>query len=244
MATAQCDGAVLLLVLGGCLAGACAPYANLAVAAAARARCAPEDVVLSDVEVHNGYREWAMACKDEIWRCGGSSVGNATCERVASPLAATESKKPPPEASPRAPTWVSYESESCGVRVEFPGEPVTARADVPTKGGRAPVETSTFEQAGASGAMAVICATLGATDATQAALIDAGRDGMLGGIDARLIDESPIIGGKQLRFSVRNHEARARMMIKGNKLLTMLVMPVDAFPEANVRRFLDSVHVQ
>ena len=55
-----------------------------------------------------------------------------------------------------------------------------------------------------------------------------------------LLEEQASIGGRELRFSVHDREALARFVIVGDRLLSLVVAPVDAFPAEGARRFLDS----
>jgi hypothetical protein len=126
------------------------------------------------------------------------------------------------------------------MRVEFPGATIPSTAEVRTPNGAHLIETRTLNVPGVGGTMVASCARVGLTDHGLSSLLDFTRDALLNGTGATLVEERTSIGGRELRFSLQGHEIRARFVVMGGKLLTLVVAPVDAFDERSVVRFLES----
>jgi hypothetical protein len=224
------------LIAGLALLG-CQPSTRIATAAAARVGCSDPDVVFSDVEKTGTRRDWAMQCRGETWRCNGTSEADASCERTDGVAARRTAGA---AGGGGALEWAAYDSPSCGVSVEFPGAPLRQTSEVRVQGGTSAIETATFEPSGVDAMMAATCTTISPAHEGIVALLDLTRNSVLAGAGARLLDERPSIGGRELRFAVRDREALARFVVVGDRLLSLIVAPVDAFPGQGARRFLDS----
>lgn len=221
----------------------CEMQPGMQAVAAGYAACRANEIRVENEHYGAGYLEWDAWCKDEQWHCAGSGPA-LRCRRVESqPVPITAMTPPPPEQKPSAPKWVTYESANCGVSARFPAEPKPEIHELISAERHGPldIEEAIYEKPDGSGAMDLACAVVGNMDATQKRLLDGARNGMLAKIKGKLVDERPIVGGREVSFQVEDRRALARILLDGDKVVMALVMPVDAFPKASTERFLTSV---
>ncbi|HEX4335502.1 MAG TPA: hypothetical protein VH062_06280 [Polyangiaceae bacterium] len=228
---------VVSVVAALCALGAVTGCASARIkdAAAANVGCGDDDATIGDVEQTGTKREFALQCKGITYRCTGTSESDVDCERADG---ATALQSIVPGAKGTA-DWATYDTP-CGVRVDFPGAPVQSKSEVHTQEGASAVETETFEPEGKDAMMAVTCAAIGPAHEGVVSLLDLARNSVLAGTGAHLLDERPSIGGRELRYASHGGEALARFVIVGDRLLSLVVAPVSAFPDDGARRFLDS----
>lgn len=242
-------------VLGLCAVGlggaGCQYEAQARAITAGYAPCSADEIVTAN-ERFRDFAEWDAWCKGEQWHCAGTGpvincrrvegehrepVASSSVQESAAPTAVTEAPKPP---QPK-PTWVTYESGACGVSARFPKPPVVSKEDANVPGGAITVEEAVYDRPDGSGTMRLGCASAGKATMSSVRVLDGARNGMIAAAKGKLVEEKAVVGGREVRFRVDDHDALARLLIAGDKVLIALVMPVDAFPEKSTKHFLDSV---
>lgn len=229
-----------------CSVSACHPALDLQGISAAFIQCEPSNVVVGNDETHGWLREWDALYQDEEWHCvrptwaqTSTSWVGTECRRVRKDSVPVVARKvtEAPQAEP-AP-WITYNSDACGVTALFPNNPTLSNEAASKSTGTFPL--ATYGKPDGTGAMTLGCATVGKTNLSLARLLDGARTGMLANVKGTLLSERPVLGGREVHFTIREGEAVARLYLVGEKLLFAMVLPVGAFSETNTQRFLDSV---
>lgn len=238
----------------GVLAGCQQPGALKAIAAG-YAPCRADEIIIGSESTAPGsgynYGEWDAWCRGEQWHCAGAgpvmncrrvepvvhTVGESTPSGDHTPPRLTQSAHLPPTKL----SWVTYESNVCGVSARFPEAPQTSSREVTTPSGPVSVETASYDEPDGSGSMGLDCTVIGKTSVKPTRLLDAARNGMISKVKGELLSERAVGGGREVRFRFGEHEALARLYLDGDKLLVARVVPVDAFPEESTQCFFDSL---
>jgi len=226
---------VFLLSQAGCDA-----THQLQAASAAQTGCAPADIKITDDKPDFGSRSWAAWCNNERFQCFGT--GNSlSCKAAVDAEASTPTAPPAPPPVPAI--WVKHEVKGCGVVAEFPSTPRDELRELHTSRGSAPLALSMSELADGKGEASVACGSPAKKAISDAAALDAARDGMLKNIGAILTEERDIIGGREVLFELAGEHGLARLFWVHDRVIVATAMPVNAFGPKAAQRFVRSVEL-
>jgi len=136
--------------------------------------------------------------------------------------------------------WSKYEFAECGVAVQYPS---IAAKHVSAAQGTAGVKVSTveFELPGDRGELSVGCAPLAGKEKSSRAILDSARNGMLKNVDAKLVKETEIAGGREILFDASGNQGLAHIQLVGNRLVFAVAAPVSAVTADAANRFVSSI---
>lgn len=227
-------GVCLLAALG--TVSACVPSEAMRTMTAGFAPCNANEISIYNGKDLGGIYEWDATCRDEHWHCAGLQ-----CRRTDEPpnsVAVAPTAAPPPKPAAPKPTWVTYESEECGVSARFPKKPTASLEEA----SNVHVDGVIYEKADRSGSMGLGCMKVDRKNVPQAKLLDDARNGMIKETNGTLVSEKSVIGGREVRFRTPEGDGVARLYLVDQKFLFAMLLPVGAFPEKTTQHFLDSVH--
>lgn len=157
-----------------------------------------------------------------------------------SPVASAKAE-PTVEALPRrSAEWIPATVPECGIVADFPGVPKRME-ETPKQLPK--VVLLQLELANNQGVYQLGCATVPRTSQPARVLLDGARDGTLKSVNATLVRETEILGGREVVFELQGQQGVTRLFLAGDKLVTALVAPLGSVGSDNARRFLTSVQM-
>jgi len=236
---------LMLLMIPAALI-ACQP--NLAAVSAGHVGCAPANIEISDYDaVGMNAASWTATCGGREFACSGAGT-SLSCSPIGGdpvPVPAT-----PMVAASRpayAAKWLKHAIEECGIEAEFPSPPQFAAEQTKTKSGSFTTYSAISSRAD-QWAVTLSCAKVSdlksIKNASIAKIIDAMRDASLKAVGGELVGERPIIGGREVDFTVQGKACRERLLVLDDKLVTASVTPVAPLGSAKAAQFLQSVDLR
>lgn len=213
---------------------------DLKVASEAQTGCQADEIDIVNEERGAGHITWTAWCRGQPYLCSGGA-GSISCQAVypRQPVPAQAGvARAGDRAAPQA-QWARFDLPDCGLSAEFPALPKGNSRHVPVDG--VPVTLTSLTLEGPGGALAVTCSTDMKSDKPADVFLDDARAGLLKDPPAKLLKESAIVGGREIRFEEQGHLAVAHLRMVKGQLVTALAVHVDALGSETVRRFLGSV---
>lgn len=217
---------------------------SLQIASSGQTGCEPDKIAVSDDEQGFGTRSWVAACDDKVFQCSG--VGNTvSCKPIGEEQPAVQASTAPVVAPKQkaAPEWVTSQVGDCGIEAKFPATPKQQLGQVATKIGTVTTSEASFELADGAGVMQLTCSAAFEAKKPAAVVLDGARDGMLQSIHAKLVKESEIVGGREVRFELEGEQGVAHLLWVRNRVVMAFAAPISAFGERASKRFVNSVQV-
>lgn len=207
--------------------------------------CPRDDVELVSDESVSGQSRWDAHCGGRTYHCEGTTLSDTSCLSDP-PQPALRSVRDAANGAGSPPLrreWTRFLAKECAASVLLPGRPAEKREAINTAAGATSVYSATVGTDEQS--VVVTCITLPAKATLNAGQIfDGARDRMLRSSGWTLESEHDLELGdgaaRDLRFDAHGDKGKARLILRGRTVATLLIGPLRDFSSEEVEAFVDS----